>query len=261
MKSKRITTVLFCIILTVLMCIGMYQKVYADSAAVKTAVQGAIDANNGALPANLAGYLTVGVVPSATQSTITVTVNGVTTTYVYETAQETNIINACSNASANSSVTAAMDTFTLKADVGGATGTMSGFQKPLEVFLGILVTLITIGMTIFTAFDLCYIAFPVFRGKMDEAKANGTKGVTKTGKGGETKLTIVTEDAQYAVVAADMANSGENPFLLYFKKRVVSFVVLAVLLFVLVTGKINILANIGIKLADGILNMINGSGL
>lgn len=257
MKKKLFSMGLISILIAMYLAMATSMVVFADSAAVQAQVQNAVN-TTGSIPAGAASYLGTAATATATQS-ISITINGATTIYWYDPANEAAILSACSGVQSGAAVDQALNTFTMKADVGGAAGLMSGFQKPLEVFLGILVTLITIGMTVFTAFDLCYIAFPVFRGKMDEAKANGTKGITKTGKGGETKLTIVTEDAQYAVTAADMANSGENPFLLYFKKRVVSFVVLAVLLFVLITGKINILANIGVKLADGLLNMINGS--
>lgn len=180
-------------------------------------------------------------------------------TYYYKTDDSDNIVKAVRSEKFEEKFEA-VNQFNMEADVGGAYGLMSGFFGPFKLFLGILVTLITVGMTIFTGFDLCYIAFPVFRGKMDDAKANGTRGITRTdSKTGETKLNLVTEDAQYAMVAADTVQTGQNPFVIYFKKRVVSFIVLAVLLFVLLTGNINILTNLGVKLAAGILQAINNT--
>jgi hypothetical protein len=152
------------------------------------------------------------------------------------------------------------EVYTLKADVKSAAGVMNGFTSVFQTFLGFIVTMLTIGMTVFTALDLCYIAFPVFRGKCDDAKANGTKGVTSTDKKtGATKLTIISEDAQFSVVSADMVNTGKSPFVIYFQKRVISFIVLAVLIFILLTGNINIITNIGVKLASGILEVINNT--
>lgn len=149
--------------------------------------------------------------------------------------------------------------FNLKADVDGAANIMSGFTKVFQYGLGILVTLITIGMTVFTGFDIAYIAFPAVRQWFDTQKENGTKGMTRTdAKTGATKLTLVTEDAQFAVVSADMANTGKSPFVIYLQKRVISFVVLAVLLFVLLTGNINVITNIGVKLAAGFIKLIQG---
>lgn len=152
----------------------------------------------------------------------------------------------------------ALATYNLKADTAGAHSALSGFMDPLSKFLGVITYCITIGMVLFTAFDLAYIAFPVFRGKMDEAKSNGTAGLTRQGKGGETKLNLITEDAQYAMTTADTATTGANPYIIYGKKRIISFVVLSILIFILVTGRINIFAELGIKLADGLLKMISG---
>ena len=76
---------------------------------------------------------------------------------------------------------------------------------------------------------------------------------------GETKLNIVTEDAQFAVISAETAQTGQSAYLIYFKKRIISFVILAVLIFILLTGNINILTNIGVKLASGVLEAINNS--
>lgn len=261
MRSKRITALIMCLLTSLLLCIGMYQTTYADAGAVQTAVQSAIDRNGGQMPASLSGYFRTGAIQSAEEATIMVTVGGLATTYVYNTSQESQILAACNSAASSAELNTALNSYSLQADIEGASEVMSGFKKPLGVFLGILVTLVTLGMTLFTGLDICYIAFPVFRGKMDTAKSNGTRGLTKTGKDGETKLTFITEDAQYAVVAADMANTGANPFWIYAKKRIVSFCILAILLFIFVTGKINIVANMGVKLVSGILNMINSSGL
>lgn len=183
-------------------------------------------------------------------------------TYYYSEAESDNIVNEISNyqTSGGREVETLENidntTFNLKADTAGATGILDGLRQPLSIFLGVIVVLITTGMTIFTAFDLCYIAFPVFRGKMDTAKANGTKGVTRTDSKGNTKLTFVTEDAQYAVVAAETTQTGKSAFIIYGKKRVISFVVLAVLIFILLTGNINVFANIGLKLASGVLKAL-----
>ena len=152
----------------------------------------------------------------------------------------------------------ALATYNLKADTAGAHSALSGFMDPLAKFLGVITYGITIGMVVFTALDLAYISFPVFRGKMDDAKANGTAGLTRQGKGGETKLNFITEDAQYAMTTADTATTGASPYIIYGKKRIISFVVLSILIFILVTGRINIFAELGIKLADGVLKMISG---
>lgn len=143
----------------------------------------------------------------------------------------------------------------LQADVGTATGMLSGFMGVLRTLLGIIVVLISVGMTVFSAFDLCYIAFPVFRNKCEDAKQNGGI-MAKKGANGESKLRFVSDDAQYAVVAADTTQSGKNPFIIYFGKRLISYLVLAILLFILLTGKVTVFTDIAIRLVSGLINML-----
>lgn len=185
--------------------------------------------------------------------------NGALVTYYYRTDNESAILNKAKSLRGQAQIDKLDDYYNIEADVEGANGLVEGLKGPISTFLGIMVTGITVGMTIFTAFDLCYIAFPVFRGKMDDAKANGTKGITRTNNKGETKLNIVTEDAQFAVISAETAQTGQSAYLIYFKKRVISFIILAVLIFILLTGNINILTNIGVKLASGVLEAISNS--
>ena len=174
--------------------------------------------------------------------------------YFYNPSNKDAILKSAKSAGGNeaiSNVTNELDIYTtdgdyqIKADVAGAAGLMSGFQGTLNTFLGVLVTLITVGMTIFTALDLSYIAFPALRGKVDEKKEEGKF------------KHIVTEDARYAVVKADVENTGQNAFVIYGKKRVLSFIVLSILIFILLTGNINVLTNIGVHLAEGILKALN----
>jgi hypothetical protein len=141
--------------------------------------------------------------------------------------------------------------------ISTATTMLSGFTGILNTLIGIIVVLISLGMTIFSAFDLCYIAFPVFRNKCEEAKQSGNNIMTKQSKnGGEAKLRFVSDDAQYAVVAADTVQSGKNPFVIYFGKRMISYIVLAILLFILMTGNITIFTTLALRVVSGILEVI-----
>lgn len=148
----------------------------------------------------------------------------------------------------------------IEADTNTATRSLSGFTGVVNTLLGILVVLITVGMALFSAFDLCYIAFPVFRNKCEEAKQSG-QGIMASNKktsNGETKLRFVSDDAQYAITAADTVQSGKNPFVIYFGKRLISYIVLAVLIFILLTGNIDIFTRLALKLVSGILDVIQG---
>lgn len=156
----------------------------------------------------------------------------------------------------------ATDDFNLEPDTETASKALDGFKPILSTFLGVLVVLITIGMTIFSAFDIAYIAFPVFRNKCEDAKQTGSgiMASKKQGKNGETKLRFVSDEAQYAVEAADTIESGKNPFSIYFGKRVVSYVLLAIILFILLTGNINLITNIAVRIVSGILELLQGIG-
>ena len=166
---------------------------------------------------------------------------------------------ALKNAQASEDIKDITSGLDIEADTGTATTILSGFTGIISTILGLMVVLISIGMTIFSAFDLCYIAFPVFRNKCEEAKQTG-QGImasNKTNKQtGETKLRFVSDDAQYAVVAADTVQSGKNPFVIYFSKRILSYVVLSILLFILLTGNITVFTSLALKVVSGILELI-----
>ena len=204
----------------------------------------------------------------AGNNTQTIDIGG--TTYYYDPDKAQDIINSANSAASSQASQAANDqtvadfqdytnSLGLSADVKTAGGIMSGFMGPLRTLLGIIVVLISVGMTVFSAFDLCYIAFPVFRNKCEDQKQNGGPMASRSkGANGENKLRFVSDDAQYAVVAADTVQSGKNPFIIYFGKRMISYLVLAILLFILLTGRITIFTDIAIKLVNGIIQIVSG---
>lgn len=173
-----------------------------------------------------------------------------------EEATASRIQNIGASGDVNDSVKDIQSTLDVGADVEMAGVLLSGFVPILSTLLGLMVTLISIGMTVFSGFDLCYIAFPVFRNKCEEAKTNGNNLMTKKGSNGESKLRFVSDDAQYAVSAADTVQSGKNPFVIYFGKRLLSYIVLAILLFILLTGNITVFTSIALKVVSGILEVI-----
>lgn len=147
------------------------------------------------------------------------------------------------------------------ADTETASQIIKGFLPVISTALGFVVILITTGMTIFSAFDLCYIAFPVFRNICEDAKQNaalsGGKGsALAKNKNGEIKHRFVSDDAVFAVLSTETAQTGKNPFIVYFGKRLVSYVVLAILLFILMTDNITVFTDIAIKAVSGILEII-----
>lgn len=149
------------------------------------------------------------------------------------------------------------DGLNISADTQGAAAMMQGFAPIISLVLGIIVTLITIGMTVFSSFDIAYIAFPVFRNKCEDAKTQGSGAMVKKGANGESSLRFVTDDAQYAVSQGTI-ESGKSPWAIYFRKRVMSYILLAIILFILLTGNISLITNIALKIVSGIMNVLGG---
>lgn len=187
-----------------------------------------------------------------------------TVTYYWQTDNEATIASTINRKTSNTQAVNNLNNITeglnVTADTGTAVTMLSGFTPIISTVLGLMVILISIGMTIFSAFDLCYIAFPVFRNKCEDAKQTGTGMMAshKKTSSGETKLRFVSDDAQYSVIAADTTQSGKNPFIIYFGKRMISYIVVAILLFILLTGNITIFTDIALKIVSGILEIISG---
>ena len=182
------------------------------------------------------------------------------TLYLKKHISESQAVNHINSAIANSATNENMQTLTnnlnIVADTSGATALISGFTPIISLVVGIIVALVTIGMTIFSAFDIAYIAFPVFRNKCEDAKTNGGA-MAKTTANGETKLRFVTDEAVYAVQECNIQN-GKSPWAMYFKKRVLSYILLAIILFILMTGNISLITGIALNIVSGIMNVLGG---
>ena len=161
------------------------------------------------------------------------------------------------NAATVDDVSTITDGLNIGADTAGATALLSGFAPIISLVVGVIVVLVTMGMTLFTAFDIAYIAFPVFRNKCEEQKMNGTGYNVKKDSNGNVSLRFVTDDAQYAVSEGTIEN-GKSPWGIYFRKRIMSYVLLAIVLFILLTGNISLITNIALNIVSGIMNVLSG---
>ena len=270
MEKKRklsLKLLLMTIIMTVSM-LGSMVVAFADYSTADDVIRDYAPGGNkgqSALPGSLAGIV---LTAKPANGTIIEVVVG-STTYYYDANNAQTIIDAGNNleksAAASANNQAALDEFTqvtegmgLQADIKTASGMMSGFYGVLRTLLGIIVVGASVGMTVYSGFDICYIAFPVFRNKCEDAKASGGGMMVsgKKGSGGANKLRFVSDDVQDAVRASTTTQEGTNPFVIYFKKRLLSYLVLAILLFILLTGKITIFTDIALRLVSGILKII-----
>lgn len=161
------------------------------------------------------------------------------------------------NAATVDDVSNITDGLKIGADTAGATALLSGFAPIISLVVGVIVVLVTMGMTLFTAFDIAYIAFPVFRNKCEEQKMNGTGYNVKKDSSGNVSLRFITDDAQYAVSEGTIEN-GKSPWGIYFRKRIMSYVLLAIVLFILLTGNISLITNIALNIVSGIMNVLSG---
>lgn len=145
----------------------------------------------------------------------------------------------------------------ITADTQTASEMLSGFVPMISTFVGILCVLISLGMTFITAIDVIYIEFPMFQRKCEEQKMSGHGIMSKKSSSGENEIRFVTQEAQYAVQEANVEN-GKNPLFVYIKKRLVSFIVLAILLTIFFTGNISLITNLAVDVVQGIMNVLAG---
>lgn len=128
-----------------------------------------------------------------------------------------------------------LDQANVTPDTGTAMTLLSGVMPMVNTLLGLIVVAISIGMTVFSALDIVYLAFPAFRTKInDSIEARGPG--TKTNKDGSVTSRWVTKDAIFAIEEAEKAQIA--PWGSYFKRRVLAYIFLAIILFILLTGNI-----------------------
>lgn len=145
----------------------------------------------------------------------------------------------------------------IEANTGEASNMLSGFVPVVNIILGVVTVGITLGLALYTAFDICYIVFPVFRNKCEDDKVNGNGRMVKTSNNGETKLRWVSDEAQYVVRNCSI-ESGKSPLSSYLTKRIGAYVGVTIVLFILLTGNISIITNIVLKFVSGIVDVLQG---
>lgn len=147
----------------------------------------------------------------------------------------------------------------VEADTGRASVMLSGLQPLISLIVGILAYLVVLGMTLFTAMDICFITMPVFRNRVEEMKQSGNAAMVKYGKDGEPKLRWVSDEAQYAVITCTV-DSGRNPLTVYLQKRIWAHIMVAIVIYILLTGNIQMIVNIAINFVSGILDILSDLG-
>ena len=275
MKNNMKLRAVLILLTAMLMCFGSSVTVFAANSGAKSSSRGS-DSTISSYLGSLNSYSevnSVGLSKVVKQSPSTgykvYTLGDGTTVYVNEARAKTTIqsLQSQADADANAKQTAditeqdqmanKISNIKIVPDVDAASRMLSGFTPLIQMVVSVVIVAVTMGMTLFTAFDICYIEFPVFRNKCEDAKASGNKMMTRTdSKTGETKLRLVTDEAQYAIQAADTIQSGQNPLVIYFKKRFAAILILAIVLFILLTGNMNVFSQIALKLVSGIISIV-----
>jgi hypothetical protein len=73
---------------------------------------------------------------------------------------------------------------------------------------------------------------------------------------GETKLRFVSDEAQYAVQECSL-ESGKNPLISYFSKRIIAYICVAIILFMFLTGNISLITNMALKVVNGVISVFS----
>lgn len=118
-----------------------------------------------------------------------------------------------------------------KADLFTAMKWFSPFQGTVGLILGIGVIFIILLLIASTAFDLVYIGLPMARNVMDG----------KAEQSGKPRPFGVSTDAVRVVNdnEGDNKGTGGNMYVAYFKKRVVTYIILAICILYLVSGQLS----------------------
>lgn len=152
------------------------------------------------------------------------------------------IRNFQSSQNATTNINDALTGLDIGADTETAGQMLSGVTPIISTFLGLAVILITLGMTVFSAIDIVYIVFPASRGFLENTNS-------------KTKIQIVTDDAMVAVKQASI-ESGKTPMGTYFGRRVISYIILSIMLFIILTGNISLITNLALRVVSGLLEIL-----
>lgn len=142
------------------------------------------------------------------------------------------------------------DLTNVHADLGAAQQTLEPIIEMVNTAIGILATAILILVGLFTAVDILYLEVPAFHNSLDQKAME--KG--QTNKSGGVKAKIVSEDASQAYQEAQ--ENGKNPMIVYLKKRIVAYVAVAIVLYMLLSGNLSLIVEVVLKMLNGVFGWV-----
>lgn len=135
-------------------------------------------------------------------------------------------------------------------DLKSAQGTLEPIIEIVNTVIGILATAILILIGLFTAIDILYLEVPTFHNSMDQKAME--KG--QTNKSGGVKAKIVSEDASQAYQEA--TETGKNVLIVYLKKRIVAYIAVAIVLYMLLSGNLSLIVEVVLKMLNGVFGWV-----
>ena len=135
-------------------------------------------------------------------------------------------------------------------DLQAAQGTLEPLIEIVNTIIGVLATAILILIGLFTAIDILYLEVPAFHNSMDQ------KGMEKgqTNKSGGVKHKLISEDASQAYQEA--TESGKNVLIVYLKKRIVAYIAVAIVLYMLLSGNLSLIVEVVLKMLNGVFGWV-----
>ena len=139
--------------------------------------------------------------------------------------------------------------FNQGADITGAMSWFAPFSGPVGIILGVGVVIIMVLLIFTTVMDLVYIGIPMAQVAMNNAANKGGNG------GGDDKHPFgVSVDAVKVVeesANSSSGNGGGNVYFKYFKRRIITYIILALCILYLISGSLG-------GLIGNLLNLVSG---
>lgn len=148
-----------------------------------------------------------------------------------------------------------VDGMNIQADITGGSNSLASITPLISTITGVIVVVVLLGMALFTSFDVAYLVFPVAKQKMDSAgSSGGNKMASRTdAKTGEARFRWVTDDAINAYTQA--TETGKNPLFTYMRNRLWSYIAVAIVIFILMSGNLAVIINFILQMLSSVFDM------
>lgn len=141
-----------------------------------------------------------------------------------------------------------------KADLSTALKWFAPMQGPVGTVLGILVILIIVLLLVSTVFDLVYIGLPMARNILDgKAEQNGQPKPLMVSYDAVKVVQMIEGTGNSSGAGGSNGGSNGNAYFEYLKRRILTYIILAVCILYLVSGEIA-------TLIGGLLDVVSGIG-